>query len=319
MSEQVAATTVFSLHADLPTSRTPLPDTGAGELDAAWLVSEDDKIVCHLRKFSAAGTTLRLDGPVDLDTTYVLQLVNGQCIAGSLSWVEGNDAGFLFDAPIDVVGTLARNLALLPAERRQVPRVELPQMVGIRHESTFEFARTRDLSQAGVGIETRLELFENDRVEVAFDGLPPLNGTVRWARGGKAGIAFDHEISWQTLMPWLRQAQRMRSQGAANASAEGGSFNLLKEKQVVRLNTAARVREGSRWWNVQVRNLTTMLVEFDCATPLAKGTQLWLWLPGFTGWPVSVIEQEGQHYLAEFRLPLRSHDLAQLTPRAAAR
>lgn len=322
MSEEAAATTVFSLYADVPIAFRPRFDSATSALDTAWLVGEGGRIDCHLHKFSAAGATLRIDETIEPGSVWALQLANGQCIDGTVSWAEEGEAGFLFDAPTDVVGTLARNLALLPAERRRVPRVELPQSVGIRHGTDFEFARTRDLSQAGVGIETSLSLAEDDRVEVAFNGLSPLHGTVRWAQHGKAGIAFDTELSWQTLMPWLRQAQRTpgRPNGAQQAIHDGPRFTFAGDKTVIAMNTPARVREGARWWNVHVRNLTSLLVEFECATPLAKGAQLWLWLPGFAGWPLSVIEAEGPHYLAEFRLPLRSHELNLLTPgRMAAR
>jgi hypothetical protein len=141
---------------------------------------------------------------------------------------------------------------------------------------------------------------------------------VKWAQGGKAGIAFDEEIAWQTLMPWLRKAQQ--SPGRARSADETPRFGLGADKSLIRINSAARVREGSRWWNVQVRHLTALVVEFECETPLAKGAQLWLWLPGVTGWPVTVSEVDGTHYLGEFRMPLRAHELDQLSPgRVAAR
>jgi hypothetical protein len=322
MTEGIASTTVFSLCAELPASLPPAFQTGNAALDTGWLVHDEQRIPCFLGKFSAAGATLRLAEPLDEGAAFALELANGQCIPGTVSWSNGEEAGFLFDAPIDVVGTMARNLAILPAERRRVPRVELHQIVGIRHGDDFEFARTRDLSQAGVGIETGLKLAEDDRVQVAFDGLSPMGAVVKWATAGKAGIAFDAEISWQTLMPWLRQAQTSpgRPHSRARGVEEGPRFGLATNKAVIPLHAAARVREGSRWWNVEVRYLTPHLVEFECATPLAKGTQLWLWLPGFPGWPAGVIDIEDNHYLAEFRLPLRQHDLDTLAPgRIAAR
>jgi hypothetical protein len=316
MSEGGSSTTVFSLSAELPASLPPAFQSGNAALDAGWLIGVEDRIPCFLGKFSSAGATLRIAVPLDEGAAYGLELANGQCIPGIVSWFGGDEAGFLFDSPIDVVGTLARNLAILPAERRRVPRVELHQIVGIRHGADFEFARTRDLSQAGVGIETSLKFQEDDSVQVAFDGLSTLSGTVKWASHGKAGIAFDTELSWQTLMPWLRQAQTSpgRHHSRARGVDEPPRFGLASNKTVIPLHAAARVREGSRWWNVEVRFLTPHLVEFECATPLAKGAQLWLWLPGFPGWPANVIEVDGSHYLAEFRVPLRKHDLDLLAP-----
>jgi hypothetical protein len=320
MSEGLVSTTVFSLCAESPAALPPFSEDALLALDAAWLADDQTRLACHIRKFSSAGATLRVSEPLPPGDRYALELANGQHIPGRIGWSDDEDAGFLFDASIDVVGTLARNLAILPAERRRVPRVELHQHVGIRSNAGFEFARTRDLSQGGLGIDTGLDLFEDDVVQVAFHGLSPLTGTIKWVQRGKAGIAFEHELAWQTLMPWLRQAQRSPLRFHAPREAdETPRFNLGEKKRVHRLDAAARVREGALWWNVQLRNVTQHLVEFDCSTPLAQGAQLWLWLPGFPGWPCSVIEADGQHYLAEFRLPLRDHDLAQLVPQRLAR
>lgn len=312
MTEGAASTTVFSLCADPPASLPTGFHGGDAVLDAAWLVSETERRPCHLRKFSAAGATLRVAAPLEPGDVLILELQNGQAIEGHIGWSTEDEAGFVFDAPMDVVSTLARNLAILPAERRRVPRVELQQSVGIRHGDQFEMGRTRDLSQAGVGLETRLDLAEGDAVQVAFDGMSALGGIVKWAQDGKAGIAFDTELAWQTLMPWLREAQNAPSPRtpASRGIDDARSFGLANDKAAIRIDAPARVREGARWWNVQIRMLTPHLVEFDTpAAGFAKGAQLWIALPGAAGWPASVIEADQGHYLAEFRLPLRKHDL----------
>ncbi|MES2444577.1 MAG: PilZ domain-containing protein [Pseudomonadota bacterium] len=318
MTEVLASATVFSLSADLPTA-LPAP-TGDSDhaLDTAQLVGESLREACYIRRFSAAGATLRLPIPVEPGDAYILELRNGQAIPGTISWSDAEEAGFVFDLPIDVVGTLARNLAILPAERRSVPRVEIHQTVSIRRGNNVEFARMRDISQTGVGIETDLALQVDDPVQLAVDGLRPVGGVVRWAHHGLAGIAFGEEIGWQTLMPWLRQVQsrpvRSHAPRPLTIHDEERGFGLGADKNVIRLDAPARIREGVRWWNVVVRNLTPTLVEFEAAASFAKGAQLWLSLPGTPGWPTSVIEVEQHRYLAEFRLPLRQHDLALIAP-----
>jgi len=314
MSEGAASTTVFSLCAELPASLPSGFHDGDAVLDTAWLTGNSQSHACLVRRFSAAGATLRVTDCLDVGEAGALELLNGQAIAGHIDWCTEGEAGFVFDAATDVVSTLARNLAILPAERRQVPRVELRHPIGIRHGEAFEICRTRDLSQVGVGVETRLALAPDDMVQIALDGLRPMQGSVRWASGNKAGIAFGTEVPWQTLMPWLRQAQKAPPPRAARTIEEAPGFGLGKDKAAIRLDTAARVREGVRWWNVQVRILTPTLVEFEAAADFAKGAQLWIWLPGTTGWPITVLENAHGHYLAEFRLPLRQHDLDQLAP-----
>ena len=317
MTEVLASSTIFSLGADLPTA-LPAP---AGEsdhaLDTAQLVGESSRETCHIRRFSAAGATLRFPTALEPGDAYILELRNGQTIPGTINWSDEEEAGFVFDQPIDVVGTLARNLAILPAERRSVPRVEIHQTVSVRRGNNVEFARMRDISQTGLGIETDLALQVEDPVQLAIDGLRPIAGVVRWAHRGLAGIAFNEELGWQTLMPWLRQVQNRPPRAAhkpASFHEDVRGFGLGADKNVIRLDSPARIREGVRWWNVLVRNLTPTLVEFEAAASFPKGAQLWLSLPGTPGWPTTVIEAEQHRYLAEFRLPLRQHDLALIAP-----
>ncbi|MEZ0243524.1 MAG: PilZ domain-containing protein [Sphingomonas sp.] len=315
----LASSTIFSLNADLPTA-LPAPAEGhESSLDSAVLAGDHERSPCLIRRFTAAGATLRLP-TTDLaeGDLRILELKNGQTIPGTIGWLAEDEVGFMFDAPMDVVGTLARNLAILPAERRHVPRVEIHQTVCLHRGNNVEFSRTRDISQAGVGIQTNLALQEGDVVQLAFDGLRPLTGKVRWERDGFAGIAFDEELGWQTLMPWLRDVQN-RPQRPAGTRTHGfhdedRGFGITADKNAILLNAPGRVREGTIWWNVQVRSLTATLVEFEAAADIAKGTQLWISIPGSTGWPISVIEAEAHRYLAEFRLPLRQHELALIAP-----
>ncbi len=318
MTEVFGSTTIFSLGADLPAALSAPIGEADHALDTALLVGEAARALCHIRRFSAAGATLRITSLFEPGEAYILELRNGQTIPGTISWQGDAEAGFVFDQPIDVVGTLARNLAILPAERRRVPRVEIHQTVTVRRGNNVEFARMRDISQSGLGIETGLALQVDDPVLLAIDGLRPIDGIVRWAHDGLAGIAFSEELGWQTLMPWLRQVQSHPMRGttprASTLHEEERGFGLAADKQMIRLDTPARIREGVRWWNVLVRNLTPTLVEFEAAASFAKGAQLWLSLPGTPGWPTTLIEVENHRYLAEFRLPLRPHDLALIAP-----
>ncbi|MCW3837759.1 PilZ domain-containing protein [Sphingomonas canadensis] len=299
---------------------------GSDSLESAILAGPEDRIQVAIRRLSAVGATLSVD-PETVEALvpgepWVLELRNGQRIEGTLAWATEGEAGFAFVHPVDVVGTLARNLAILPAERRRVPRIELRHTVGIRCGREFELARTRNLSQAGVGIETALDLAPDDAVQIALDGLPTLSGHVRWMQDGHAGIAFDAEVAWQVLMPWLRHAQHSPTQGSPGAPRRALHDELrgflATHKDAVRVEAPARVRRGANWWNVRVRSLTPQLVEFDASAHFEKGTPLWIALPRIAGWPATVVEGEDGTYLAEFRLPLREQDFAIFAPQRKA-
>lgn len=307
MEQGLTSATIFSLAAETPTAFPIDPDVHA-ELDTGVLISGGDRHDCSIRRFSAAGATLSVAAELPQGEPMQLELANGQQLEGTISWSTGDEAGFVFDKTIDVIGTLARNLASVPDERRQVPRVELHQTVGIHYGDRIEFVRARNVSQGGVGIEARIVLTIGDPVQITFDGLRPLGGTVRWVRGGQAGIAFDQELSWQVLIPWLRNVQRGPAAAASVAigqEAEG----LIPDKHALRINLPARVREGVRWWNVRVRGLTPHLVEFEAHTLFAPGAKVWLDIPGIGGCPARVLETGQNRTLCEFSIPLRQEDL----------
>lgn len=312
MRQGLASSTIFSLAAEPPAMLAPEP----GEhitFDAAFLADASGRLPCAIRKLSAAGVTLQLDGEVSEGDTLQLELANGQSLAGRVSWTDEGAAGFLFEEPIDVISTLARNLAALPAERRSVPRVELYQTICVRRGNQVEFTRSRNLSQGGCGFETDIALQLGDAVQINFDGLRPLVGVVKWSQGNLAGVAFDEDIPWQLLMPWLRQVQQTPSHHTRIAVI-GEQIGLIPDKQAIRLDAPARVREGVRWWNVKLRAITPQMVEFETNAPFATGTQLWISLPHIGGGPASVIESDDRnHYLCEFRLPLKARDLGLIT------
>jgi hypothetical protein len=309
MSQLVASATIFSLAGDLPRSLVHDPEAPT-EFDAVHLIDGADRHPCSLHKLSAVGATLRVAGPLRQEAPMRLELANGQSMEGHLAWHSDDEAGFVFDQPIDVIGALARNLASLPAERRRVPRVETQQTVSLRHNGKTELTRTRNISQGGAGIETRLGLEIGDPVQLTFDGLRPLDGVVRWIQDGLAGVRFGEELAWQTLMPWLRQLQH-NAAGAVSGSIE--VEGLIPDKHAIRIDAPARIREGVRWWNARIRALTPHLIELDTRASVATGAQLWISLPNVGGGPANVIETRGGRILCEFRLPLRPYDLGLIT------
>ncbi len=317
MSAALRSATVFCLGATPPES---VPVRAAPEyLDSAWLVRGETRHHCLIRKLGAVGATLQLLAPVAAGDGFTLQVDSGPPLDGAIGWADAGEAGFLFDQRIDIVGALARNLAGLPADRRSVPRVELDQAVSVRRGPRVQFARARNLSQAGVGLQLGFELFEDEAIEVAFDGLRPVSGRVRWVRDGHAGVAFDTELSWQMLMPWLRQIQDRPSRidvarPAGIQDLEAG-FGLNTDRTALHLDAAGTARQGSRWWNIRVRSLNAVVVEFEADTPITMTTQLWILLGGTTGWPATVTESQGNRSLAEFPVPLRQHELDRIAAR----
>ncbi len=273
---------------------------------------------CFVHRITSAGATLTVSGPVSNGDRGRIELPFGVSAEGSVLGDDPAAFTFCFDEPLDVVAALARCLAALPTERRQMPRVELRQRLCIRHGDQVDFAWTRNLSPAGLGVETRAALRVGEPVEITLDGLRPIAGEIRWTERGQAGIAFADELGWQILMPWLRQVANRRPP-VAHAPMAGSASPLGVVKNAIKLDAATHVRSGSSWWNAQITSLSNALVEFESDTEFAPLCGLWLSLPQIGGWPIRVIECHGARHVAEFRLPLRPHEMSRLSEAARPR
>jgi hypothetical protein len=310
-----ARSAIFSLHSEL--------DAAPGRTDdaaPARLTSPDGDRDCFVHRITSGGLSLTVSGPITPGERVTIELPYGLAAEG---WIDGQNPqalAFRFDAPLDVVGALARCLAAQPDERRQMPRIELRQRVCVRHTGSTDFAWTRNLSPAGIGLETRAPLNVGEKVELTLDGLRPLQGEVRWSEGGQAGIAFAEELGWQTLMPWLRRhansAPRAAAPGRDTPPSVPGADTpsaLGAVKDALRLDLPTHVRSGVSWWNAQLSALSNALVEFESATEFAPRSSLWMSLPEIGGWPIRVIECHGARHVAEFRVPLRPHEMGRIS------
>ena len=313
-----ARSAIFSLSGELDPARVGAVEDAA---PARLLLGSAGERHCFVHRITSAGATLTVSGPISDGDRATIELPFGLTADGS---IVGNDPAalpFRFDVPVDVVGELARCLASLPAERRQMPRIELRQRLCIRHEGQVDFAWTRNLSPAGIGLDTRAQLTPGAQVEITLDGLRPIQGEVRWAENSQAGIAFAEELGWQLLMPWLRKiaSQRPGPVAVPRSVHDIAPSALGAVKDALRLDIATHVRSGANWWNVKLNSLSSALVEFESETEFAPLASLWLSLPEIGGWPIRVIECHGARHVAEFRLPLRPHEMARLAEVARPR
>jgi PilZ domain len=299
--------TIFSLTHDLPAPRSSNA-AAAGGLDLGQLAWRGDLLACSVHWIGPAGARLQVAHELAEQMPVRLHLGDDEPLIGRTLWSDGNEAGLAFDVPVDVLGMVARNLARTSAERRRLPRIELRQTVGVYRGGEVEQFRTRDVSQGGVGVEAR-GLAAGETVQLTFDGLRPLDGSVRWVTGETAGIVFGEELGWQTLFPWLRSIQQAPVPVAAGPELDG----LLQDKLALRLDLPGRVREGVRWWNCRIHALTAQQVEFESRQGFAAGTALWIALPEIGGGPVRVLQARHGRTLGEFRMPLRDVDLRTLT------
>ena len=304
--------TVFCLSGDVPPVERGEGQPDRTALQPGAVVQGSIRQVCFLRKISGGGAVLHLDSPVEPGARLELELMTGEKLVGTVAWRNGAEVGLRFETPLDVFAVLARDLVSQPGERRRMPRIELRCPAVLESAAGTELVTSRDISQGGVKIETTSLLAPEEPVRIVLEGFRPLEGVVRWADGAMAGLAFSPELEWQELMPWLR-ARRDAAllarpvQHALEAPAQPVAAAVRHEpgpEGSVDLNLPARVREGTRRWNIDVATITSRTVEFDSFAALRTGTLLWVVLPGLEGWPARIVGIDGYRYTCEFTQPL---------------
>lgn len=299
--------TLFSLARNLPEPEPFDGDVDATLLERASLARGSVRQLCSLRTLAEGGALLHADMPIDIGERVTLDLPSGHRIEGIVSWSEGFNVSVRFDRPLDLLGIIARNLVNQPGDRRRLPRIELDCGIRLASCGVSDHGRVRDISQGGVRVETALTLAAGDKIELLIEDLGSMTGEVCWAEGRIAGISFADELGWQALMPWLRQIRDK----ALTLAPEVGQAETKPIRasdppsgRAVRLNIAARVREGTRRWNIDVRSIDSRHVEFECFGALRIGTLLWVVLPGLEGWSARIVGIEGHLYTGEFTHPL---------------
>jgi hypothetical protein len=298
--------TIYSLSGDVP-----MADAGHESDDVAlWpgaLTSGSVKRACSIRKISAGGAILHCDHDVEIGERLELELMNGDHLAGHVVWRRGGEVGLSFDSQIDVFAIIAQDIVSQPGERRRMPRVELVCSALLDVAGRTQAVTTRDVSQGGVKLDVPFPLAAEEKVTVTLDGLRPVEGVVRWSAGSLAGIAFLPELRWQELMLWLKERRNSDFHHAVApfapppadtaAPVPGGESGIA-------LNLPARVREGTRRWQIDVASITTRSVAFDSFAALRIGSLLWIVLPGLEGWPARIVSVDGYRFTCEFTQPL---------------
>jgi len=299
--------TVYSLSGEVPPVDVRFDEVDNAALRSGALTSGSIRHVCSVRKLSAGGAVLHVDHPVYVGQRLELELMNGTPLDGQVAWLRGSEVALRFDEKIDVFALIAHDIVSQPGERRRMPRVELTCPALIETPTGTEYVTTRDISQGGAKIDVPNRLEAETRITITLEGLHPVDGVVRWSQDNVAGIAFLPELRWQDLMIWLKERRKSGFESISARTDLGAPPPAqvpVQDEAGVQLNLAARVREGTRRWSIEVASITTRSVAFDSFAALQMGSLLWVVLPGLEGWPARIASVEGYRYNCDFTQPL---------------
>lgn len=303
------ADTIFCLAEELPRTDGPGAADDRAKLQPGSVGRGSLREICFVRKVSPLGAVLCMESPPGQGERLDLELLTGDKLSGIVSWVRDEEVGLCFDEPADMFALITRNLVHQPGDARRMPRIELNCAAWLEAGSRRQIVTVRNLSDGGARIETHVPLVVHEQVVLTLDDFRPAPGIVRWVQGHVAGIAFAPELPWQELMPWLRGRPQTRREIAAPLAGVSPPARLApappqEDKDGIALNLAARVREGSRRWSIEVESIDTRQVRFISYAAVEPGRLFWITLPGLEGWPARVMEVDGYRITCAFTQPL---------------
>lgn len=179
-----------------------------GPLDQTAIYHAGAKRDCAIRKISALGVTIESDLTPALGERVAVDLATGQRAAGCIAWTARGELGVRFDDQIDIIALLNRKLVSQTPERRTMPRLEVRCPAHVKCGGNFWPAMLRNISTQGLQLEGDELPAIGAYLNVMVEGLNVPAGEIVWKRGKLAGVELMEDLSWTSIIPWVRRIVR---------------------------------------------------------------------------------------------------------------
>jgi hypothetical protein len=203
-----SSVTTFVVGDRLPWQDDLSPPNDKGPFDAAAIYHGGVRQDCEIRKISALGATVGSNIAPALGDRVAIEIATGQRPAGKVAWARRGELGVRFDDSIDVIALLNRQLVSQTPERRTMPRLEVRCGAHLKCGGQLWPASLRNISARGLQLEGDGLPLAGSYVSVFIEGLNIPSGEVIWSRDKLAGIELIEELSWTSIIPWVRNTVR---------------------------------------------------------------------------------------------------------------
>ncbi|WP_228275282.1 PilZ domain-containing protein [Stakelama tenebrarum] len=165
---------------------------------------------CRIRNVSTGGMMIEFRVPLVVGDTVAVELRTGERLDASIVWTNAGRAGLQFFAPRDMTSILTPANRAAPGKGKapRAPRFETCSAVRIGDGCRSYPARLIDISQSGGHIAIDESIALGGALWILIPDLSPRPISVRWRRGGEAGIAFGQMIPYGELAVWLADSSR---------------------------------------------------------------------------------------------------------------
>lgn len=89
-----------------------------------------------------------------------------------------------------------------------MPRVEIRCNAAVKSGQDYLAATLRNISARGLQVEGEKLPGPGTYVSVFIEGLSVTPGEIVWQRRRLAGIELFEELSWTSIVPWIRDRMR---------------------------------------------------------------------------------------------------------------
>ncbi|MGN6154425.1 MAG: PilZ domain-containing protein [Sphingomicrobium sp.] len=210
MAEEPSVTT-FVMGARLPWPDDSPGAEACGPFEGGVIHNSGFRQDCAIRKISTYGATVRAKVHNAPGEELTVELPSGQRTAATVEWARGGETGIRFAKPIDVLALINRNLVSQPIERRSMPRVEIRCGAFIKRGEEFVPATIRNISARGFQIEGDSLPAVGTYVSLFVEGLNVPPGEIAWRKDKLAGVELFEELSWASIMPWIREVMKKQA------------------------------------------------------------------------------------------------------------
>lgn len=156
-----------------------------------------------IKNISSSGVMIELHPSLELGDTTTVALTDDLELVGSVRWREGALVGMQFCSDINVTELLANLTIHNKSQPARLPRVRMTRSIILRIGSTLAKAEIRDISPAGIRIDTHYQFQVGNRLTLMVPELGDIAGTVRWQKGAEIGIKFQERVSVPQITDWL--------------------------------------------------------------------------------------------------------------------
>jgi hypothetical protein len=210
MTEAPSVTT-FVMGARLPWPEDAPGVDENGPFDGGVIHNSGFRQDCSIRKISALGATIRVKVQPAPGEEITVELASGQRTVATVDWAKDGVSGIRFAKPVDVLALINRNLVSQAIDRRAMPRVEIRCAAYIKRGEDFVSATVRNISARGLQLEGDSLPPVGTYVSLFVEGLNVPPGEIAWRKDRLAGIELMEELSWSSIMPWIRDMVRKQA------------------------------------------------------------------------------------------------------------